>query len=147
MRKKYSYIVSCLCLDKHERTGYGLSMKAKIVKGKSLKEHSTPERCLIVENYSDELVSIARARVKPGVTTTAHHLKGTSEIYLIARGRGRVKVGDLPSTEVATGDVIAIPAGVSQRITNIGKTDLIFYCICTPRFTEDCYCNEEETKT
>jgi hypothetical protein len=39
------------------------------VKDKSLKEYSTPEHCFIVENYSDELVSIARAKVKPGVTT------------------------------------------------------------------------------
>ncbi|MGD0451751.1 MAG: hypothetical protein ABSA79_11945 [Candidatus Bathyarchaeia archaeon] len=45
-------------------------MKAKIAKDKSLKEYSTSERCFVVENYSDELVSIARARVKPGVTTT-----------------------------------------------------------------------------
>ena len=121
-------------------------MKAKIVKDKSLKEYSTPERCFVVENYSDELVSIARARVKPGVTTIAHHLKGATEIYLIARGRGKVKVGNLQPTEVAAGDVVVIPAGVSQKITNIGKTDLVFHCICTPRFTQDCYCNEEETK-
>jgi mannose-6-phosphate isomerase-like protein (cupin superfamily) len=122
-------------------------MMAKIVKGKSLKEYSTPERCFVVENYSDELVSIARARVKPGVTTIAHHLKGATEIYLVARGRGKVTVGDLPPTEVATGDVVVIPAGVSQKITNMGKTDLVFHCICTPRFTQDCYRSEEETRT
>jgi mannose-6-phosphate isomerase-like protein (cupin superfamily) len=125
----------------------GVGMKAKIVKDKSLKDYSTPERCFVVENYSDELVSIARARVKPGVTTIAHHLKGSTEIYLIARGRGKVKIGNLPATEVAAGDAVVIPDGVSQKITNTGKTDLVFHCICTPRFTQDCYCNEEETKT
>ena len=121
-------------------------MKAKIVKDKSLKDYSTSERCFIVENYSDELVSIARARVKPGITTVAHHLKGISEIYLIARGKGNVKVGDLPPKKVAVGDVVVIPAGVSQEITNTGKIDLIFHCICTPRFTPDCFCSEEEIK-
>ena len=120
-----------------------LGLKAKIVKDKSLKEYSTSERCFVVENYCNELVSIARARVNPGETTVAHHLKGIAEIYLISRGKGKVKVGNLPPTEVAAGDVVVIPAGVSQKITNTGKTDLIFHCICTPRFTSDCYCNEE----
>ena len=124
----------------------GANMMAKIVKDTSLKEYSTPERCFVVENYSDELVSIARARVKPGVTTIAHHLKGATEIYLVARGRGKVKVGNLPPTDVAAGDVVVIPAGVSQKITNTGKTDLVFHCICTPRFTQDCYCTEEDQK-
>ena len=121
-------------------------MKPKIVKANSLKEYATPERCFLYENYSDDKVSVARARVKPGVTTVAHHLKGATEIYLVTRGRGKVKVGDLESTEVAAGDVVVIPAGVSQKITNIGKTDLIFHCICTPRFTADCYFAEEETE-
>jgi mannose-6-phosphate isomerase-like protein (cupin superfamily) len=124
----------------------GAYMKPKIVKAKSLTEYSTPERCLLYESYSDDKVSIARARVKPGVTTVAHHLKGATEIYIITRGRGKVKVGDLQPTEVAAGDVVVIPAGVSQKITNTGKTDLVFQCVCTPRFTPDCYFTEEETE-
>jgi mannose-6-phosphate isomerase-like protein (cupin superfamily) len=118
-------------------------MNPKIIKVNSLNEYLTPEHCFIAENYSDDSVSIARARVKPDVTTVAHHLTGATEIYLVARGRGRVQVGDLPPTEVAVGDVVIIPAGISQKITNIGKTDLVFHCICTPRFTPECYCNEE----
>ena len=121
-------------------------MKAKIVKDKSLKDYSTSERCFVIENYCNESVSIARARVEPGDTTVAHHLKGIAEIYIISRGKGKVKVGNLPPTEVITGDLVVIPAGVSQKITNTGKTDLIFHCICNPRFTPDCYCNEEEEK-
>jgi mannose-6-phosphate isomerase-like protein (cupin superfamily) len=121
-------------------------MKPKIVKANSLREYETPERCSLYENYSDDKVSIARARVKPGVTTVPHHLKGTIEIYIISRGRGRVNIGNLQPTEVASGDVVVIPAGVSQKITNIGKTDLIFHCVCTPRFTQECYFTEEETE-
>jgi len=122
-------------------------MKAKIVKEPSLKEYSTSERCFIIENLSSEKVSIARARVKPGETTVAHHLEATDEIYLITRGRGKVSVGDLDPSVVCSGDVVVIPAGVSQRITNIGKGDLAFYCVCTPRFTAECYVNEERTTT
>jgi len=118
-------------------------MKPKIVKANSLNEFSTAERCFIAENYSSKGISVARARVQPGVTTVAHHLKGVDEIYLVTSGQGKVNVGDLEPTEVGAGDAIVIPAGTSQRITNIGKADLVFYCICTPKFTANRYCDEE----
>ena len=118
-------------------------MKPKIVKASSLSELQTYERCFISENFSSDVVSIARARVEPCVATVAHHLNGVDEIYLIASGKGVVNVDGLRPVEVVEGDVIVIPAGASQRITNTGKTDLVFYCICTPKFTTDCYCDEE----
>ncbi len=118
-------------------------LKPKIVKANSLKETSTSERALIAENYSTEGISIAQARIKPGITTMAHHLDGVNEIYLITSGKGQVDVGDIKPTEVTKGDLVVIPAGASQRISNIGKTDLVFYCICTPKFTAECYCGEE----
>jgi mannose-6-phosphate isomerase-like protein (cupin superfamily) len=119
-------------------------MQPKIVKAKFPHEYLTPEHCYIAENYSDKDVSIARATVKPGITTLAHHLVGVQEVYLITSGKGNVKVGGLESTDVGVGDVVIIPPETSQKITNTGKTDLIFYCICTPKFTEDCYVNEAE---
>ena len=122
-------------------------MKPKIVKASSLSELQTYERCFISENYSSDAVSIARARVKPGVTTVAHHLNGVEEIYLIASGKGKVDVDGLQQVKVTGGDVVVIPSGISQRITNTGKTDLVFYCICTPKFTTDCYCDEEAQKS
>ena len=122
-------------------------MKAGLVKAKSLKEYLTPERCFIYENLSSEKVSIARARVESGVTTAAHHLEGADEIYIVTEGTGKVYVGELEPAEVTVGDVVAIPAGTSQRIANVGTTDLIFYCVCTPRFTAERYRNEELGKT
>lgn len=121
-------------------------MKPKIVKGNALKEIPTAERVLIAENYSAEDVSVAQARIKPGITTMAHHLDGVNEMYIITSGTGQVDVGNLESTTVTKGDLVVIPAGVSQRISNIGKTDLVFYCICTPRFTASCYNSEESKK-
>ena len=117
-------------------------MKPKIVKANSLKETPTSERVLIAENYSTEGISIAQARIKPGITTMAHHLVGVNEIYLITSGEGQVDVGNIKPTKVAQGDLVVIPAGASQRISNIGKTDLVFYCICTPKFTAQCYSDE-----
>ncbi len=54
-------------------------MQPKIVRAKSLKETLTSEHCYIFENWGSENVSIARARVKAGFTTEAHHLVGVDE--------------------------------------------------------------------
>jgi mannose-6-phosphate isomerase-like protein (cupin superfamily) len=123
-------------------------MKPKIVKATSLKEFLTPERCFVIENWGlvssgDKAVSIARARVEPGVTTRAHYLEDIQEIYLITKGKGKVQIGGLEPTNVVEGDTVIIPKGTSQKITNVEKTDLVFYCICTPAFTQDYYHDEE----
>ena len=121
-------------------------MKPKVVKAKSFKDMPTVERISITENYSAENLSIAQARVKPGITTSAHHLVGVDEIYIVISGEGQVDVGDLKSTKVTAGDLIVIPADASQRISNIGETDLVFYCICATKFTAKCYQDEEKVK-
>ena len=102
----------------------------------------TPEGCWILESWndaSDKSVSIARARVTPGVTTELHRLRGVDERYVILAGSGLMRVGALAATHVGPGAVIVIPAGTPQQITNDGSTDLIFLCVCTPRFTLNCY--------
>ena len=118
------------------------SMEPRIVKAETLIERETAERCFIAENWSSPKVSIARATVKPGTTTEEHRLKGIDEIYLIVKGNGRVKIGDLEPSDLQTGDTVFIPSGTPQQITNVGETDLVFYCVCTPRFTRNCYRNE-----
>lgn len=119
-----------------------LKMKANIKK-KNLKiEFYIAEKCFIAEisnTPDDPDVSIARARVEPGVTTRRHRLKVTTERYFIISGKGLVEVGELPPQEVTAGDVVLIPPMCSQRITNIGKDDLIFLAICSPRYTQDVY--------
>ncbi len=118
-------------------------MDPKITKVKNLDENYTYECCYIAENFSNKEVSIARARVKQGITTHAHHLIDVDETYIITKGKGIVVVEGLEPTEVGIDDVVYIPAGVSQKITNTGKGYLVFYCICTPRFTPECYVDEE----
>ena len=106
-----------------------------------MKEYLTPEGCYILESWNvpeDPAVSIARARVEPGVTTQTHRLRGTIERYLIVEGEGKAVIGGVPQ-DVRPGDVVTIAAGVSQQITNTGAGDLIFYCVCTPRFVPECY--------
>lgn len=117
-------------------------MRAEVRKEISHKEVEKQERCRILEvanDSGDEMVSIARARVEPGVTTARHRLKNVAERYIIVAGVGRVDLSGVEPTKVGPGDVIRIPPDTSQRITNIGSTDLVFYCVCTPPFTPDCY--------
>ena len=105
-------------------------------------EFYTPELCFINElsnGDADPEVSIARARVAAGVTTRWHRLHGTTERYVLLSGNGRVEVGSLPAQNAGPGDVVIIPPGCRQRITNLGTEDLIFLAICTPRFRPEAY--------
>jgi mannose-6-phosphate isomerase-like protein (cupin superfamily) len=100
------------------------------------------EGCFIVEIHNrddDEGCSIARARVAPGATTALHVLDATIERYVILEGEGRVEIAGYPPETVRTLDVVTIPAGATQRITNTGTTDLVFLCVCTPRFLRENY--------
>ena len=109
---------------------------------KNKKEFKTEEQCHIVElrnHTADEVCSIARARVTPGITTSLHRLKDIEERYVILSGSGEVKIGGQAGQMVTAYDVVTIPQGVSQQITNKGTEDLIFLCICTPRFKPESY--------
>lgn len=116
-----------------------------ITKYNEASEFFIDEGAYIIEldHPNDSDCSIARARVKAGVTTQWHSLTNTIERYIMLKGNGRVEVGDDTPTDVGSMDVVTIPAGVRQRITNTGTTDLIFLCICTPRFTFENYVNLE----
>lgn len=119
-----------------------------------LNEHAetyTDERAHIVEisgKKDDPDLSIARARVEPGVTTELHTLD-IAERYLIMQGEGEMEYGmdivagendpDLERRSVNPGDVVLIPPGVAQRITNTGDEDLVFFCVCTPAWEEGVY--------
>ncbi len=116
-------------------------MEPYIAKHDASLEHYTDERCHILESWNDPRdpdVAIARARVEPGVTTARHVLE-VDERYVITSGRGRVEVEGLDATDVEAGDVVVIPSGRSQRIANTGEVDLVFLCVCTPRFEQRHY--------
>ena len=117
-------------------------IKPRIIQNKTDSEYYFEERCFITEWWNspkDKEVSIARARVEPGITTRLHRLKDVTERYLILEGKARVEVGNLPAANIGPGDVVLIPPGTPQRISNIGDSDLIFLAICTPRFMKDAY--------
>lgn len=105
-------------------------------------EYFFKEGCHILElsnTSEDPAVSIARARVAPGVTTRRHCLHGITERYVILQGKGRVEVADRAAQAVGPGDVVFVPPNASQRIANIGIGDLVFLAVCTPRFVDGAY--------
>ena len=105
----------------------------------------TSECCFIAELLNNEQtseVSVARARVEPGVSTTLHSVS-VAEWYVIESGTGLMTMGKETPRRVAAGDAVAIPRGVAQNIRNDGDCDLIFLCVCAPRFTQECYTSLE----
>ena len=112
----------------------------RLWKSEGLPEVLTRERCHVSELLNDKRLpeaSLARARVEPGVSTELHSLS-VEEKYILEAGIGLMEL-DGKSFEVTSGDIVVVSAGASQRITNVGETDLIFLCLCLPRFTPDCY--------
>jgi mannose-6-phosphate isomerase-like protein (cupin superfamily) len=117
-------------------------MKAAIRRAQPGGEYFTSEGCHILElsnSQDDAALSIARARVAPGSSTRWHRVRDTAERYVMLEGRGRVEIADLEPQEVRPGDVVLIPPSCRQRIHNIGKEDLVFLALCTPRFTQTAY--------
>lgn len=123
-------------------------MKPSIRKQDLSTEFFTAEKCFIVEHSNsadDENLSIARARVEPGISTRWHRLRTSAERYYILSGNGRVEIGNLSPELVGPGDVVIIPPMCRQRITNTGPDDLVFLALCTPPFTNGDYEDVDET--
>lgn len=113
----------------------------RLIPARGAGEFATEERCHITELLNDPsvgAVSLARARVEPGVTTQLHALD-VEETYIVEAGAGAMDAGDGRELGVGPGDCVVIAAGTPQRIRNVGDTDLVFLCLCRPRFRPDGY--------
>ncbi len=112
-------------------------------------EFWTSERCYITELVNSDRcpeVSLAIARVEPGVRTQLHALSGIEEVYLVRSGRGVIEVEGVEQ-ELGIGDQAVVAASAAQRITNIGDDDLVCLCLCRPRFRPECYVDLEAGTT
>jgi len=110
------------------------------------KEFYTEEGCHIVEILNDPSsphISLARARVEVGKKPRLHALTSTTEVYHIIQGQGRVYI-DGQEREVMPGDTVVIQPDIDQSIINTGQDDLIFLCLCHPRFDSSNYTDTEE---
>ena len=106
---------------------------AAVLSADESREYWFHEGCHILElsnSNDDQALSIARARVAPGVTTQSHRLVDTVERYVILSGSGTVTIGTL-TAPVCSGDTVIIPAGTPQQIRNDG--DCLLYTSPSPR--------------
>lgn len=116
-------------------------MSESVVRDGNSVEFLTRENTYITELLNSPTVpqtSLAIARVEAGVTTELHSVT-VDEWYVIRSGTGEMELAGNAPFRVGVGDTVPIPAGTPQRIRNCGSSDLIFECVCIPRFTPDAY--------
>ena len=94
----------------------------------------------LAEFMDENDLNIVSNEVMEGFEEDKASRKEWEETY--KKGLGLLEI-DGKKTKVKENDTILIEANQSQRITNIGKCDLEFYCICTPRFYPECYISHE----
>jgi len=128
--------------ESHPLKEEDIMMQPEISRPTESEELPTEEMCHILELWNretDDAVSVARARVEPGVATRPHSVDNTIERYLIVKGTALVHVEGLDPQTVRPGDLVLIPPGAIQWLENQGSEDLVFYAICTPRFRQEVY--------
>lgn len=87
-------------------------------------------------NSSIKKQSLAEAKLAPGKTTEEHYHVQMEEIYYVLRGKGKMTIEE-EVREVKAGDAIVILPGKRHRLGNIGNSDLVFLCCCTPAYTHE----------
>ena len=70
--------------------------------------------------------------------TFPHYHAKSQELYYVLRGKGRIYVGK-KSAFVKKDDTILIMPKQKHKIKNIGTSNLVFLCMCSPSY--------EHTKT
>ncbi len=113
-----------------------------IIKAESKPEKYFEEKCFITEiiNTADFVsFSLSKAKVSPGTITDNHRIKDTEEVYFVLSGKGEMNINGKVVGIVEKDDVVFIPKNAGQQIQNIGTDDLVFLCICSPRFVVENY--------
>jgi mannose-6-phosphate isomerase-like protein (cupin superfamily) len=68
--------------------------------------------------------------------TDEHYHPEAEEIYYILDGRGRMIIeGEV--REVGPSDGIAILQGKRHKLLNLGQSNLVFLCCCSPAYSHD----------
>jgi mannose-6-phosphate isomerase-like protein (cupin superfamily) len=80
--------------------------------------------------------SLAEATIAPGQTTALHRHLASEELYHIASGDGRMRLGS-EEFNVRSGDTICVPPGTAHRITNTGTQPLRILCCCSPPYAHE----------
>ena len=103
--------------DKNEREG--------IVSHLLIKADDVPEA-----RFSVSWVEVAAGGIQDA------HAHDAEQAYLVVGGRGRMRVGD-KEMEVAGGEVVHVPAGVSHGMENASDEELSYVTIAAPASEEE----------
>ena len=80
--------------------------------------------------------SLAEATVPAGGSTLAHYHQVSEEIYLVASGSGRLRLGDEVAA-IAAGDCVVIPPETVHQLWADPAAPLVVVCSCVPPYSHD----------
>jgi mannose-6-phosphate isomerase-like protein (cupin superfamily) len=83
--------------------------------------------------FGSENLAITWVEGDPGSEQPLHAHPANEQVYVIARGRGIMKVGG-EEHEVVAGTLVFIPPGTSHAIRNTGDEPLVFISATAPPF-------------
>ena len=98
--------------------------------GTKIKQYFHPHNTLNGINYS-----LAQFTLEPGKRSKLHKI-GSSEIYYILEGNGRLNI-DEDIQDLEKDDSVYVPPNSKQYIENTGKINLRFLCIVEPAWKAD----------
>lgn len=81
-------------------------------------------------------LSVAFVTVDPGKTSPLHYHQRTEEVYMIARGRGLMYIGN-KRQEIIAGDCVSIPVGIVHAVGNPGPDPLEMWVATSPQYCEE----------
>jgi mannose-6-phosphate isomerase-like protein (cupin superfamily) len=83
--------------------------------------------------FGSKEMAITWVECAPGSQQRLHAHHGREQVYVIARGRGRMIVGD-EEQEVVEGTLVFIPPGPQHAIHNPGPDVLVYISASAPPF-------------
>lgn len=87
---------------------------------------------LMQQGDADSALTVTWVEVPPGAAQAPHD-HAPEQVYVVVRGTGRMRVGD-DERDVAAGDLVLAPGGVTHGITNTGDGPLEYVSAATPAF-------------
>jgi mannose-6-phosphate isomerase-like protein (cupin superfamily) len=76
------------------------------------------------EEFGGKVRLCARLTLPPGASIGLHAHEGEDEVYIVTRGAGLVKEGDV-ETRVTTGDAVLTGRGASHSVRNDSPSDVL----------------------
>lgn len=100
------------------------------------KDGSVIRELMHPSTHACQAQSLAEAIVPVGGRTLLHRHHLAEEIYFIAAGQGRMRLGEA-EFDIRSGDTVCIAPGVAHAVTNTGEVPLTILCSCSPAYAHE----------